>query len=432
MTDLSSVRVAVMSLQGPILVIAEQKHPDLVAALGEAGAFPVVEMAFADAPNAVGRIEPAAVLLPDLISPPDQIMLEKLRRAIEAMRTPYMPVIARVTERSGPAIPDALPISSDATLPRIIARLGSALRVRTLQVTAIRRAEALAGECTDLPVLPDGDALDDATVLVTGRGRTYPALTTAVGERVGLIGALGIETAAQHINARDVDGIVIGEGFSPRAVEAFLVALAEDTRFRDLPVAMLPELPEAVDDGRLPTLARIDGDPAQVIERMLPLVRQHAFEARLQRHLAAVEAKGMLDGQTGLFTIAAFLRDLGRSVQDAHERGIAMSLARFSFPPMMDRRTNLDAARLVSRLVRSVDFACRASDGSILLCFAGSDLRSAHVVARRIASVLRHTMLTPEGGDRIDPSVTLAAFKGTDTVESLLARVSESSTVAAE
>jgi hypothetical protein len=90
----------------------------------------------------------------------------------------------------------------------------------------------------------------------------------------------------------------------------------------------------------------------------------------------------------------------------------------------------------VSRLVRSADFACRASDGSILLAFSETALRSAHVVARRIASVLRHTMLLPEGADRkpirIDPTITLAALKAADTVESLLARVSEPVAVAAQ
>src|SRR5262249_8834311 len=151
---------------------------------------------------------------------------------------------------------------------------------------------------------------------------------------------------------------------------------------------------------------------------------QHAFEARLQRQLAALEAKGLLDPQTGLFTVAAFLRDLNRAVDEAKVRGNAMTLARFTFPDAVDRRANIDAARLVSRLVRSADFACRADDGSILLTFSETALRSAHVVARRIANVLRHTMLSAEGDDgrpvRVDPTVTLAALKSNDTVETLL------------
>jgi GGDEF domain-containing protein len=274
-------------------------------------------------------------------------------------------------------------------------------------------------------------------VIVTGRGRTYPALTTAVGEQVGLIGALSVETAAKFLNARDVDGIVIGEGFNPLTIEAFLTVLGEDSRFRDLPIAVLPGLPAAIDLNRLPNLEHVGGGgPAETVARILPLVRQHAFEARLQRQLTALETRGLLDPQTGLFTVTAFLHDLNRAVDDAKSRGNTMTLARFSFPPAIDRRANMDAARLVSRLVRSADFACRANDGSILLAFSETALRSAHVVARRIASVLRHTMLLPEGTDgkplRIDPTITLAALKGADTVESLLARVSEPAAVAAQ
>ena len=75
------------------------------------------------------------------------------------------------------------------------------------------------------------------------------------------------------------------------------------------------------------------------------------------------------------------------------------SIARFSFEGVTDGRSLLDAARLFSRLVRNIDFACRDQDGSILAAFTETDLRSAHVVARRIASVLCQTMVSP-GRDR--------------------------------
>jgi GGDEF domain-containing protein len=425
-----------MSLQGPIVVIARQKDTELTAALAAGGAFPVVEASWRDGADAIARIEPAAIVVSDPAAPSDAAAAAAIRSAIDAAREPYLPVVARVANAASPVFAGALPIAIDAPPARIAIRLASALRVRTLHTTALRRAAALKAECDDLPVLPTSDPLEDATVIVTGRGRTYPGLTTAVGEQVGLIGALSVETAAKFLNARDVDGIVIGEGYNPRTVEAFLTVLAEDSRFRDLPIALLPELPAAIDASRLPNLERISGDATDVVARILPLVRQHAFEARLQRQLAALEAKGLLDPQTGLFTVTAFLRDLNRAVDEAKTRGNTLTLARFTFPPTLDRRVSMDTARLVSRLVRSADFACRASDGCILLAFSETALRSAHVVARRIASVLRHTMLAAEGADgkavRVDPTITLAALKGTDTVESLLARVSEPAAVAAQ
>jgi len=426
-----------MSLQGPIVIISGQKNPDLAEALAADGAFPVIEASWSDAADAIARIEPAAVVMEAPGKPAEVSAAHGVRAAIDAAGGPYLPVVARIADGATPEIAGALPIAADASPHRIAIRLASALRVRTLHATALRREDALRGACEDLPVLPASDPLEDATVIVTGRGRTYPALTTAVGEEVGLIGALSVETAAKFLNARDVDGIVIGEGFNPVTIEAFLTVLGEDSRFRDLPIALLPGLPAAIDLNRLPNLEHVGGgSPAEIVARILPLVRQHAFEARLQRQLTALETKGLLDPQTGLFTVTAFLRDLNRTVDDAKSRGNTMTLARFSFPPAVDRRANMDAARLVSRLVRSADFACRANDGSILLAFSETALRSAHVVARRIASVLRHTMLLPEGTDgkplRIDPTITLAALKGADTVESLLARVSETAAVAAQ
>ena len=50
------------------------------------------------------------------------------------------------------------------------------------------------------------------------------------------MGALSVETAARNLNTRDIDGIVIADGFSPEVVQALLTVLAEDARFRDLPV----------------------------------------------------------------------------------------------------------------------------------------------------------------------------------------------------
>jgi len=53
------------------------------------------------------------------------------------------------------------------------------LRVRALHATVLRRAKELA-ESLDTPDMPAHDPLEDATVLVAGRGRNYPALTIAI------------------------------------------------------------------------------------------------------------------------------------------------------------------------------------------------------------------------------------------------------------
>ena len=121
---------------------------------------------------------------------------------------------------------------------------------------------------------------------------------------------------------------------------------------------------------------------------------------------------------------AVFWRDLNRAVDDAEKRGATLSIARFSLPAA-DRRSGLEAARVVGRLMRQVDFACQEADKSIFTVFTETDLRAAHVVTRRIASVLKKVMLAADGKAGLGPAVTLATLKPSDTTNSLIARVVE-------
>jgi hypothetical protein len=416
-----------MALQGPFAVIADSPAPDIVEALRASGAFPIVETSWAGAPSALAAVEPEAVVLADPC--PDPARANSLAAVLAERRNAsgglFLPVIARTRDEGAPALPDALAIGVTAPVERLLRRLSLALRIRTLHGTVLRRMRTLESRGEVLPELPASDPLDEASVLVAGRGRSYPALSVAVGERVGLVGALSVESAARALNVRDIDGMVIGDGFSPRIVEALLTVLAEDVRFRDLPVAVLGGHPAVIEPFaiELANLERIAEGPPRVVDRLLPYVRLHAFGERLKRMLKSLDAKGMLDPDTGLLGHEAFWRDLNRAVGDAEKRGVGLTIARFSFDGS-DRRTSLDAARLVSRLMRQVDFACREADHSIFAVFTETDLRAAHVVARRIAGVLKNTMLAPDRKrSGIEAAVTLATLKPSDSVDSLIARV---------
>ncbi len=416
-----------MALQGPFAVIADSPAPEVVEALRAAGAYPIVETGWTDAPAALASIEPEAIVAAEPC--PDQPRANAVAKAIAAHRVKgsgfYMPVLARARDDGASLIADALAIAANMPPDRIVGRLSAALRIRALHGTVMRRIGTLTSRGEQLPELPASDPLDEATVLIAGRGRTYPALSVAVGEQVGLVGALSVESAARALNVRDIDGMVIGDGFAPRIVEALLTVLAEDVRFRELPVIVLGSHPSVIEPfgARLANLDRISEGPQRLVERFLPYVRQHAFGQRLKRMLKSLDAKGMIDPNTGLLGHEAFWRDLNRAVGDAEKRGVGLTIARFSFDGG-DRRLSLDAARLVGRLMRQVDFACREADNSIFAVFTETDLRAAHVVARRIASVLKNTMLAPDRRrGKIDAAVTLATLKPTDSVDSLIARV---------
>lgn len=429
--DIANPPAAGMSLQGPIVVVSEHPATELVAALQAAGALPVVEASCTDAPDAISSIEPAAIVLAEPAPVLDPGYAARLTDRLQRDSRLYTPLLGCVRPGLAAAVPGALPCATEAPFERLIARLRSALRVRALHATVLRRAQARSAKGTVIPGLASDDPLSDATVLLIGRGRSFPALSIALGEQVGVIGAFSAENAARYLNARDIDGIAIGEGFAPHIIKAVLTVLAENARFRDLPVAVLGGTPAFVDEfgGQLANFERIESDAALLADRLMPLVRQHAFVGRLTRALKAIDADGMLDPDTGLLVRDAFWRDVTNAVGDAEHRGVALSLARFSFGESVDRRISTDAARIVSRLVRSVDLACREGDNSIIALFTETDLRSAHVVARRIASVLRHTMLAPDSArNGIDTEVTLATLKSSDTAESLIARVRGQST----
>jgi len=400
-----------MSRQTPIVCVAEGKVPGLLAALKTSLKYSVTEARPSEAQAVIAEARPAAVIIAEPQAEPR--LKENIAGQVEAMKGAYVPVLAHVTEGSPASL---LPMPVDTPPSHAVARLGAALRIQVLHATVLRRA---GKERATIARAEDG-----ATVLVAGRGGSYPALSTAVGEKVGLIGALSLETAQRYLERRDIDGLVIGDGFGGRTIEAFIATLGADVRFRDLPVIVADSRVGALDFAALPNADRIRGGADHVLAHLLPLTRLHAFGARLKRLARALEADGLVDAETGLMTSDAFMRDLTRAIEECRQCSGKITLARFSFPHI-DRRAGIDAARIVSRLVRDSDFACRNDDSSIHVAFGATDLRAAHVVARRIASVLKHTMLSP-GADAssLAPEVALVTRQASDSAETLLARLS--------
>src|SRR4026209_2444498 len=148
-----------MSLQGPLIVVAEQPAAELVQALSTAGAFPIVESKWADAPAAFVTVKPAAIVIAEPGAPANIASARMLCLQVATVNGPLVPVIARVCGDDDAAVPialtaaaaahgraddtAALPIAlpADATLPvdRLLARLQFAMRVRALHATVLRR-----------------------------------------------------------------------------------------------------------------------------------------------------------------------------------------------------------------------------------------------------------------------------------------------------
>ncbi|HYI28128.1 MAG TPA: GGDEF domain-containing protein, partial [Bradyrhizobium sp.] len=63
--------------------------------------------------------------------------------------------------------------------------------------------------------------------------------------------------------------------------------------------------------------------------------------------------------------------------------GASISVARFSLGQKHEHAL-FDAARILSRLMRRMDFGTLEIDGSIVVVFADADLRNTQMIARRL------------------------------------------------
>jgi len=401
-----------MSEHGPIMTVFTSEPRSLVPEILAARLNAINDVDWSDAIESLERIEPAAVITEVPAGRVD--VFTQLADRI-AIQQPYVPLI--VLNPTTPLPLHALPLAAvNGDADRLIARLNAALRVRALHDTMLRR---IADQPTLARSCPDADPLQDASVLLLGRGGGYSALSVALGEQLGLIGALSMEAAAKHLNARDVDGIVIGEGFSDRVLEGFLCVLSEDPRYRNLPVVAPATRRRKYD---LPNLEFATGAPETVIASALPLIWQHALEQRIIRTLRSIDADGLIDARTGLLTPIAFARDFAAAVKQSQARGASLSVARFTFADS-EPREQCDAARMVSRLMRRMDLGTLHEDGTITAVFIDAGERNAGAIAKRLASVMKHTVYSARRGTRLDPHVTVETLAAGDTAESLLARL---------
>jgi len=137
--------------------------------------------------------------------------------------------------------------------------------------------------------------------------------------------------------------------------------------------------------------------------------------------LRAIDAEGLLDPATGLLVKTTFDRDFISAVQQTLAGGGGLSVARFAFEGD-NPRAQLDGARIISRLMRQMDFGAVQNDGSVVVAFIDTDLRNAHGIARRLSAVMRHTT-SGKRAARSEPEVTVATLMPQDSPQSLLARL---------
>src|SRR5437867_10708753 len=114
-----------MALLGPMVVVAEASAADLVDVLGKAGAFPIIEARWSDAPAAIAEIQPVALPVADPTGRSNGRHVSALTKAVATRGGPVTPIIALMENDTTPPLPEALPITMDDSIDRLVARLRS-------------------------------------------------------------------------------------------------------------------------------------------------------------------------------------------------------------------------------------------------------------------------------------------------------------------
>ena len=347
-----------MSLQGPIIVVADIRPP-AGASVEHAGAFPIVETKWSDAPTAFVSVKPSAVVIAQPGAPPSESRALHAALADRDRRIgPIVPIIARVRGEAVPRFRSRfLPMPSLADRKvRRPAEFGHA-RARAARHGAASHREFHA-QVGKLPSLRIGDALDDATVLIAGRGPLYPALSVAMGERVSMVGALSVDTAAKYLALARNRRHRRRRRLLPRMVEAFLTVLAGETLFRDIPVAVIGQT-----NGYRPTLSAT-ACPTSITSTATRRAGMGAWcrwcACTPSRRGSSVCSSRSTPTVCSIRDRPVHARRLSRNCPSrSPRRATAASRCRSHASPSQggNDRADLERARLVTRLIRTIDFA---------------------------------------------------------------------------
>src|SRR5580698_4647725 len=110
-----------MAIQGTFVVVADGPAQDIAVSLHAAGAFPIIEATWSEAPAALASVEPEAVVLADCCASEKHVFA--FQRALSEQRKKsggaLIPIIARAGDDCAVGVANALVIAATAPVERI-------------------------------------------------------------------------------------------------------------------------------------------------------------------------------------------------------------------------------------------------------------------------------------------------------------------------
>lgn len=341
------------------------------------------------------------------------------------------------------------PARADALLPKafddaeLFARLDALSRLATMHDELRRRAATTRKYGFDAPQPPAmPEHPDDARILLAA---TSPEATEAMAAAIGPDGTLTISDDGTDVLAR-----LAGENFDALVVAAesdwhWAADICRDVRGNPrlfhLPILALAGTAQVAGAGALIDRGANDvlmrpWQAATVGPRLMTLVRQHRFRARLQGLYREARHFATSDALTGLYTYGFLLDHLTSQVDDARRFGRELTVAMLGVADMaaLNREFGYVAGdrllrqigSLIGSLVRGEDLTARYRGADFCVVLPGTGLEAALNVVRRLAAVIERTDFALPGvkeAVQVRMKVGAAALGPVDTAEGLLARV---------
>ena len=269
---------------------------------------------------------------------PDLVVLNLAGAGGDVARTRYLDAAARMsllraTRRTpviavddGELVADERPIGvadvirAPWSVGHVAARIGSLTRLSTMRAEIWRRIETAQRYGLSQPDLEVGTTLTDAHVLVVGAGIRYFTIERALAKRSTLVGAFTIDTAADYLERRPFDAVVVNLPLED-AID-FLEILRRNPDTHALPAVVLtgeadPRRIEATRDAGATDLVFAEEGEALFAERVEQAMTEHRLRLALKAAYGDTRHDETLDSVTGLYRRAFLMEHLGALIDDA-------------------------------------------------------------------------------------------------------------------
>lgn len=325
---------------------------------------------------------------------------------------------------------------------QIVERIRSLMRLNTMHDELVRRLNTSARYGIDAPVTVPGATatVSDVHVLVVGASECYATIEAALSQNATLVGALTTMTAADYLERRRFEIIIVDVPEDCDDALAFVKSCRANSKLFNTPIILLAK-PGIIPDTSsvfLNGVTDLMANPPQREElqvRVQALVREVRFRESLREIYAKARHMATSDALTGLYSRGFALEHIKSLIKAADARGLPFTVAHGSIGNINEinmlhgyiigDRMIRQAGDVLGLLTRGEDLSVRYGGARFLVLLPDTTAGAAQKAINRILGVINHTDFTIPELDAPVPlmmSIGVVGYNEGDTPEGIIAR----------